>query len=178
MDTQTALGNFGSPFEFIWEGKIYTLKYRVQKVKASFEKLVKQRAINIRMENKNLLPEDEFQRQLDILYEKFDDGFYSYDSEFCTQFIQTIEGQCILIKLLLGDEGEKLSEENLIKLLQDKGDIIKAYMRSQESNLKTIYMDLGWNPDIDPTMQKFFEEIDPKKVQSAIQKAGITLIEL
>lgn len=162
MDTQQALGNAGAPFEIDYDGRGKPEKvkilYRVQRIKAKFERWAKDRAISEIIKLKTILPVDEYRSTMQSKLNEFESDDYAYDSERLKALRDTDAGKLAHVRTMI-DGGELWSDEDLENLLLDKGDEIIAYTSACSARVEQLLKDLG-------------DEPDPKEAARRLKKAG------
>lgn len=174
MDTQTVLGKHGAPFQIEWEDKIYTLSFRTQRIKAEVERWAKQRAVKDLVSYRNVFLADEYKDRMDQLLAKFDDpsdpsdtdangvhqGGYAFSGARVQKLLATDDGAMALLKIVLGEQGSKLDEADIISLYSEKQDEINAFFRASQSKVQAIQDDLKGDDD-------------PKALMRALKKADM-----
>ncbi len=168
MDTMTALGNHGAPFTIDWNGKKYTLSYRTQKIKAKQENWVKSQTIRELVAMKEMLPTEDYNKQLKDLIDAFGQDEYAYGSELFEKKINTTAGKLAHLKTLLDDGAKDLQDSDLLQILLDKHDEIFAFIAACGANIDKIKRELGWDEKNDPKG----DNIDPKAMAAKMKAAG------
>lgn len=163
MDTQSALGNAGAPFQIDWNGKPVTVLYRVQRIKAKFERWLKQREIQAVVDQKEILPEADYQK---LLREKMDEindpklEKYHYDSDYAKKMRTESEDGKLAFARTIIDVADRWSLPELQSFLLQKGDELMAYVDICNVRVAALLKELGDKPD-------------PKEVAQRLIKAGL-----
>ena len=168
MDVQQALGNHGSPFQVKWKGRIYTLSYKVQRIKAELVRWAKETAINEVLQLRSLLPPEDYQQQLKSVVNDSRDGKYDYGGDILNEMLDTPSGRIANLRILLGKDCT-LSDDELTELLLAEGDKISSFVGACAASIEQIKQDLGWDKEKDPNG----ENIDPKALAAALRAADL-----
>lgn len=186
MDVQTCLGNAGAPFQIEWNGKKVTVLYRVQRIKAWFERWAKQQAMRDLTEQKAFMDPVDFTARQRELLNAFKgigpDGEpltievegtnekgetvkvavpydYSYESPRLAALRSTEAGKMAHTRSML-QGAEDWTESELMLFLLDKGDELTGYVEACQGRVDELLKDLGAKPD-------------PKEVARRLQRAGL-----
>lgn len=162
MDTQAVLGNHGAPFQITWRGVTYSISYKVQRVKAEFERYAKQKAIRDLSQFKEAMGQEEYQRRLDTLLERITAEEFAFNGDECKRLMGTTDGALAMFRILLGKEAEKLTDGELLLFFAEHGDEVIAFSRACSSRIDRIKKDVGGD-----------ENPDPKALSLALAEAGM-----
>lgn len=163
MDTQTALGNAGAPFEIEWRGRKFKVLYRVQRIKAKFERWAKDQAIRELLSIKTAVGPDEYTKLMREKLDQFEsddpETSYAYDGKRLTALKATTKGKLAHVRTMI-EGGDALTDEELEELLFDQGDVLIAYTSACAARVEGLLKDMGKTPD-------------PKEIRRRLKAAGM-----
>lgn len=124
-----ALGNHGAPVQFAHAGKIYTVSYITQQVKAQIERWLRRLAYEDLYALRGEMPPDQYRDALAAITS--DRARYTYLGEVYQRTISTPEGVIGLIAILFGcsdTEAVSLATERTLEVMEILKEVTLASM--------------------------------------------------
>lgn len=111
-----------APLKIEWRGKVFTLSFLTQKVKAELSNWILQNKIKVLTDFKPLLTPEQYSGRVEKLMDEWDAGKYGFLSQKWLEEIQTTEGVVQLAKAMFSAGGTDITEDELLLLMAEKGD--------------------------------------------------------
>lgn len=116
---QAALGQFGSPPQVTWRGRVYVVGFPTQKAKAALERLAAAAAARAVEDLRDVLPPDQYRRAVDRVWERIAAREYATWGPGWREIVFTPAGAALQLLALLHPAHPDLTPDDAEAMMRE-----------------------------------------------------------